>query len=128
MDVPEAFEGLRRADGDGVQGVLVSGEQDATLPEHATPDVERELLEHHDVQVPERQVLEPLLAGIEVGPPGTVENEADVVVGRRRGAAPRMAPEEKDREDVRVLLGPPDEARDGGVAGRLHRPHDTGPC
>ena len=72
------------------------------------------------VEVAGRRVVEPLVPGLDIRPGGRVQDEAHVVVRRRRTIAAGPAPEQDGREDVGVALRLRDEARDRGALRGLH--------
>src|SRR5436309_2689075 len=84
IDMAEVFEGPRGPSGELVESLLVADEKYRAFLEHATPDVERQLLEDGDVEVDLRQVLEPLVARGESGRWGCGMDQAHVEVGAGR--------------------------------------------
>src|SRR3989449_5642706 len=102
IDVAEVFEGPRGPSGEPVKSLLVPDEKYRAFLEHATPDVERHLLEDGDVEVDIPQVLEPLVTGGESGRWGSREDQAHVEIGAGRRLSPRSASEEDHSQDIRI--------------------------
>src|SRR5207244_5520896 len=120
LDVTEVLEGARSARGDSVQGARAPGENHRALLEHPAPDVKGELLEHAEIQVALREVLEALadrcLARRHVGR----EHEAHVDVGAGTGIAPGTATEQDDGEHLAVACGTVDQTAKRRASDQLH--------
>jgi hypothetical protein len=125
VDVAEAFPGPRRADGDGIEGLLVPRVEDRAVLEDPAADMKRQRLEDRHVEIRLRHVLEPLLRPVAIGARFPREHETDVEVRAGGSVSAGAAPEEEHREHVGIRLGVGDEAGEG--RGRHWRPcaHDT---
>ncbi len=110
MDVAEALPGPGRANGEGVEGVLVAHVEDRALLEDPAADVQGQRLEHGHVEIRLRQVLEPLLRPPEIRARSLREHETDVEIRPGGGVSTRAAPEEEHRQHVGIVLGASDEA------------------
>jgi hypothetical protein len=74
--------------------------------------VQWELVEEDQIDVGVSEVVEPLVSGLQVGSSLCGQDETHVVIRRGRGTALSTAPEQDDREDLRIAPRLRDEAPD----------------